>query len=336
MQKAQPNRYQLEENKRPLNYNYTQNKKYVQYDSEYSDPSDIDDSLSFEQDDVIYEKEPQQDVSTKGDIDICTLKEYKPFIVKNILSTEEDFLPPSDYQRCKTKYRRAILDWLLRVHKEFAFSDDTLFTSIGLFDRISRTLKIKRCHFQLFAATSMWIAAKLQETTTPALSDFIYLCENSYNEKEFLDCERVFCSALRFNLTAPNPREFYMPITSKKEFRDIATVADMFMKVSMFSEIYDQTLPSVAAVASIYVATRITKSNTDCFREIGSLEGVDPAQVSNFAVSILNTFNWLISSGGEGLLTLVNEALADFPASIPDFTEEYIENIESSPLPFLE
>lgn len=336
MQKVNSNRVEVSENKSQRDFTFNKQRNYPQIDYEYSDPSDVETSFEFDEDDVIFEKHLDNLSNNKNDVELGTLNEYKSLIIKNILDAEEEFLPPSDFQRCKTKYRRAILDWLLRVHKEFTFNDDTLFTSIGLFDRISRTLKIKRCHFQLFAATSMWIGAKLQETTTPALSDFIYLCENSYTEKEFLDCERVFCSALRFNLTAPNPREIYMPITAKQEYSKIATVADLMMKIGMFSEIYDQTLPSVAAIASIYVATYLCGVGTECMAELGPIQGVDPVEVSNFAGSILSTFNWLLKGGGEGILNLVNDALENFPVGIPEFTEEYIDDVVSKHLDFLE
>ena len=267
----------------------------------YTKDSDLDKSLSEEE-------EPK-------DVELFTIAEYKKECIKNMFNVVSEYAVDDSGFYCKTQYRNTLLDWLIRIHEEFGFEDETLYLSISIFDRICRTRQIKRCHYQLFAATSMWIASKLEETQTPALSDFIYLCDNAYKEREFCDCERVICGDLGYGLVAPTPRDFILPISAKGKYKNIAQTAEFFLKVSTYSEIYQFTEPQVIAVAVLYIACTMNKEELDCLEELGKFH-IKRKVLSAVVNEIIETYTNLSVNGSECQQIMINEGLESLPVSL--------------------
>lgn len=302
----------------------------VPFDDEYSDPSDLDISIDIEPD-VAYGK-----IQTVQKEDVIepqsTLEEFKPKIITNLLNTEKDFMLSEIDLSIKPKYKFALIDWIIRIHQEFGFSDDTLISAVDLFGRICKLRKIKRCHYQLFAATSLWIASKLEETQTPSLSDFIYLCDDSYQDNEFIECERAFCSSLSFNMYGPTSRSFILIFTSDKEYAKITQVAEFFLKVAILSSDYSETAPSVVAIACTYLAILATNSSMKCLVETEELNGIDVNEVCDYAVSILATYSAIFEMSTDELKSFFVKESDNLPVPLPEFNEKFLTRIKTTDL----
>ena len=302
----------------------------IPFDDEYSDPSDLDISIDFEPD-VAY---GEMQLQTKEDVKEpeSTLNEFKPMILSNLLETEGDFMPLETELSIKSKHKFALIDWIIRIHQEFGFADDTLISSIDLFGRICKARKIKRCHYQLFAATSLWIASKLEETQTPALSDFIYLCDDSYQENEFTECERAFCASLGFNMYGPTARSFILAITSDKKYEKITRVAEFFLHIALMCNTYSETEPSIVALTCIYLAILATESSTQCIDETEELIGIDAKEVCSFAISVIATYSIVFESATEELKSIFLKEIGNLPVSLPSIDDEFVRKIKVSDL----
>ena len=305
--------------------------KPIVIENEYSDPSDLDISLDLEPD-VAYGKLKSLS-SITVDSKKTVLDEFKPLILTNLLDTESDFMPLDTELVMKNRHRIALVDWILRINAEFMFSDDTLYSAVDLFDRIYKSRKIKRCHYQLFAATSLWIASKLEETQTPALSDFIYLCDDVYNENEFIECEKAFCITLDYNMYAPTSRSYILAMTSDEDYNYLTPVAEWFLKIAIFAEDYAKTVPSHVAIACIYLAILATNSDMDCLEDCEEMCGLDIKEICNFAKEIIDTYHDI--NGGatsEEARSILLKGMSKLPLKMPYFDERFISKIKTSDL----
>ena len=60
--------------------------------------------------------------------------------------------------------RVVLLDWLLDIHHRLKMFPNTLFLTISLIDRYLSSHEVSRAKLQLVGATSLFIAAKFEET----------------------------------------------------------------------------------------------------------------------------------------------------------------------------
>ena len=332
---ASKNVIRNDENKKPTKISHvTIPKKQYIIEDEYSDPSDLDLSFDIEPD-VAYGQ--LQSFSTIDDEEPkTTLDEFKPFIIANLLDTEADFLPLDTELTIKSKHRFALVDWVFRINNEFMFSDDTLYSAVGLFDRIYKARKIKRCHYQLFAATSLWIASKLEETQTPALSDFVYLCDDAYIENEFIECEKAFCISLNYELYSPTARSYILAITSDEEYNYLTPLAESFLKIAMFSELYPQEMPSNVAIACIYLAILSTNSTFQCLEAREEINGMDLKAICKFAKSIITTYHEIMNgTATEEARSILLKGISKLPISFPPLDDKFASRIKAADLVFL-
>ena len=280
---------------------------------DYSDPDilDNDDSLIF-----------------NGDRPKIMESEYQNLIYTNLFQKERIFL--ADYllneKTCKSKikdsHRKIVIDWLIRVCDEMKLIDDTLFVAVSLFDRVIEIHQIKKCHIQLFGATCLWIASKLEETLTPALSDFIYLCGNTYIESEFIDCERVVVTILHFQIASTTPL-FYI----KSIFKDSGMFhfAHFFCKAMALNPDYGNTCPSVIAASSIFLAAAI-------FDEFPKLEAfkADPIKVSDCAAKIALSVSEIASATNGALYEELQGICDETNKTMKEIGENLVTNVNAS------
>lgn len=302
-------------------------------DSSYSDPSlgDSDEDELFPELSVKNKDLKRHDTNKNK----STLEEYKPIITSNMLDEEKNFLPHSGNFSIKDKYRKVIIDWMIRLCESFSFVEDTLYTSIDLFDRICLTRQIPKQHIQLYSAASLWLASKMEETLTPTLSDFIYLCDNRFNEKEFIGCERQFCRALSFSFYSPNPRTYILSMASDPKYKEIRHFALFFSKIAFFAAEYNITESSVISLACIYLATLVTRSSRGIFKDQTEFTGAHTLRVCGFAKQIVDAYGWVKTEGSENMTKRIHKELTDSDYSVPVVNEQLKLRIKASDLSVL-
>lgn len=98
--------------------------------------------------------------------------------------------------------RKILVDWLVDVHRKFKLRQTTMFMAVNLIDRyLERTQEsLQKNRFQLFGITCLFIAAKYEEIYPPGLSDFVYVCADTYSASEILEMESKVLTVLDFDL----------------------------------------------------------------------------------------------------------------------------------------
>jgi Cyclin, N-terminal domain len=89
--------------------------------------------------------------------------------------------------------RKILVDWLVDVHRKFKLRHETLFMAINLIDRYMEAAAepMQKNKFQLFGVTCLFIASKYEEIYPPSLSDFVYVCADTYTAEMVLEMEGV-------------------------------------------------------------------------------------------------------------------------------------------------
>ena len=183
-------------------------------------------------------------------------QEYRRLIFNNVIGAEVGYLAQRDEnESVKSSHRAVLIDWMIRVSDEMKLLDNTLFLAVSLFDRVTVLYPVKKCHIQLFGSTCLWIASKMEETLTPAISDFVYLCGNTYKESEFTDCERVVLNLLKFSITSTTPL-FYLDaiFANRSTSAAVKSLSHFFCTASLMSEFYGSMKPSVIALSALFLA----------------------------------------------------------------------------------
>ena len=87
--------------------------------------------------------------------------------------------------------RTILIDWLIEVADEYKVNDETLFLCVQYIDRFLSTVNVTRSKLQLLGTTCMYIASKYEEMYPPALEEFSFITDNTYETKHILRMEQI-------------------------------------------------------------------------------------------------------------------------------------------------
>lgn len=181
--------------------------------------------------------------------------DYQHIVVNHVTTRDTILLLPAANTGIPSQHRFVLVDWLLKVSNELNFSPDTAYCSVSLLDRVSHHYNIEKCHWQLFAATCLWIAAKIEEPATPAVSDFVFMCRNTYTEREFQECESATLRTLRFSVAHTSPLFYLSDLRKGTESEKMDAYTTFFANVSLFSNAYTSIPPYAIAVVVILLSS---------------------------------------------------------------------------------
>lgn len=158
--------------------------------------------------------------------DPVTVSEYANEIFVN-MKRRETLFPLTNYmetQKDITPQMRAILvDWLVEVQECFELYHETLYLGVKLLDHFLERNTIKRDELQLVGATTLLISSKIEERHPPCLDDFIYICDDAYQQQQFIAMESRIIRSLGFDINVPIPYRFLRRY-AKAAFANIETL----------------------------------------------------------------------------------------------------------------
>lgn len=114
--------------------------------------------------------------------------------------------------------RKTLVAWLVQIHHSLALRPETLFVAVEIMDRASTVatrssschqrdwrpaLYIRKSQYQLLGLVSLWIAAKLQESThVPSLQRLARFSCNVYKRMDFVRLELLVLATLSFQISS--------------------------------------------------------------------------------------------------------------------------------------
>ena len=103
--------------------------------------------------------------------------------------------------------RSILIDWLIEVADEYKMTDETLFLSVQYVDRFLSAVNVTRSKLQLLGTclreritsngrsilgtTCLYLASKYEEMYPPALDEFTFITDNTYEQKHILRMEQI-------------------------------------------------------------------------------------------------------------------------------------------------
>ncbi|KAI7747913.1 hypothetical protein M8C21_008098, partial [Ambrosia artemisiifolia] len=154
------------------------------------------------------------------------------------------------------KMRAMLIDWLIEVHYQRHFQDETLYLTVNIIDRFLAKQSVSRKKLQLVGMVAMWLACKYEEVNlVPVVGDLIYLSAKAYTRSEILQMENLMLHTLEFKLSLPTPYVFlkrYLKASQADSKLDQMSFFLMELCLVEFEPV--KFSPSLLAAASVYTA----------------------------------------------------------------------------------
>ncbi|CAF0931602.1 unnamed protein product [Rotaria sp. Silwood1] len=139
--------------------------------------------------------------------DLYELPEYRQSIFEHLKSVEHIYAPKVNFMEYQSDINSAmrtiLIDWLIEVTDEYKLNDETLFLCVQYVDRFLSTVNVTRSKLQLLGTTCMYVASKYEEMYPPALEEFSFITDNTYEIKHILRMEQIIMKMLNFSISGP-------------------------------------------------------------------------------------------------------------------------------------
>lgn len=207
-------------------------------------------------------QEAVTDLDTEDLDDPLMVAEYVQEIFEYYKQLEETTMPNPEYmdhqEDLDWSMRGVLVDWLIEVHTRFRLLPETLFLAVNIVDRFLSSKVVPLDKFQLVGVTAMFIASKYEEVLSPHIGNFVHVADNGFTVEEVLAAERYTLTALKYDLSYPNPMNFLRRI-SKADNYDIQTrtIGKYLMEISLLDHRFMSYRQSHVAAAAMYLSRLI-------------------------------------------------------------------------------
>ncbi|XP_037940810.1 G2/mitotic-specific cyclin-B-like isoform X1 [Teleopsis dalmanni] len=210
-----------------------------------------------------------EDIDADDTNTLILLSEYVNDIYDYLYSLEIE-LPIAKYhlegqEEVSPKMRGVLVDWINEVHLQFHLVPETFQMTVAIIDRYLQNVKdTKRSQLQLVGVTALFIATKYEELYPPALSDFVYITDDTYNAKQILQMELKVFKAIDCNLSRPLPIHFLRRYSKAAKAEDSHhTMAKYFLELILIEYEMASYKPSEIAAAALFLALHLLNGNPE-------------------------------------------------------------------------
>lgn len=209
--------------------------------------------------------------------------------------------PYMSTQRFLTTSMRAILvDWLVEVQENFELNHETLYLAVKLVDMYVSHRETPKEALQLVGAVSLFIASKFDERCPPLVEDFLYICDDAYKRKEFLDMERCILKTIGFDIGFPLSYRFLRRYAKcGRANMETLTLARYILEMSLMEYEFVPKRESEMAAASLWLARKMRKEG-DWTKTLVHYTGYQEAEI----VSLAQKLNKYITEPPRQLTTI--------------------------------
>ncbi|XP_050696727.1 cyclin-O-like [Eriocheir sinensis] len=155
--------------------------------------------------------------------------------------------------------RCTLVHWLIKVSQQLQFGAETVFVAVGLSDRFLATTPLAQDCLQLLSLCALFVAAKMEESVLPRVSELASICGGTYKHHHFRRMEVLLLSKLEFALYVPTSWYFLNHLALKAAQkgtmdRRVLGVARYIAETSLGSYDITQHRASVQATAALLSA----------------------------------------------------------------------------------
>uniref|UniRef100_A0A8C5EJV8 G2/mitotic-specific cyclin-B2 n=1 Tax=Gouania willdenowi TaxID=441366 RepID=A0A8C5EJV8_GOUWI len=123
------------------------------------------------------------------------------------------------------RMRSILLDWMMEVCEAYTLHRHTFYLAQDYLDRFMMTHSdVGKGTLQLVGITCLFIAAKMEETRSPKLSQMVYVTADTYTKKDVIQMELIILKHLRWQLSPETPLswvDFFLQIVTRNPECDL-------------------------------------------------------------------------------------------------------------------
>jgi Sec-independent protein translocase protein TatA len=211
----------------------------------------------------------QQKTREQLEQDLYELPDYRQSIFEHLKSVEHIYAPKMNFMEhqsdINSAMRTILIDWLIEVADEYKLIDETLFLCVQYIDRFLSTVNVTRAKLQLLGTTCMYIAAKYEEMYPPALEEFSFITDNTYETKHILRMEQIIIKMLNFSLSGPTSYvflQYYLthlkPIDNNDDHKSVTMLSKYFCNLTLLHDRpFSSYRSSLIAASCLLLAIRL-------------------------------------------------------------------------------
>ncbi|XP_066949275.1 uncharacterized protein [Macrobrachium rosenbergii] len=159
----------------------------------------------------------------------------------------------TEYMRC------TLVHWLIKVNHKLQFGPETVFLAVNISDRFLALTPLAQDCLQLLAVASLYVAAKMEESIVPGISELVAMCGGTYKPHHFRLMEILILSTLEFVLYGPTSWYFIEHLTLKSSQtcpfdRRVVSIAKYVLETCLSNYEVSQFLPSVQAAGAMLMS----------------------------------------------------------------------------------
>eukprot|EP00020_Sapocribrum_chincoteaguense_P000147 CAMPEP_0170750628 /NCGR_PEP_ID=MMETSP0437-20130122/11030_1 /TAXON_ID=0 /ORGANISM="Sexangularia sp." /LENGTH=353 /DNA_ID=CAMNT_0011089631 /DNA_START=32 /DNA_END=1090 /DNA_ORIENTATION=- len=151
--------------------------------------------------------------------------------------------------------RALLIDWMAEVCQKFRLLSETLFLSVYIVDKFLSTQQVPRQRLQLVGVTALLVAAKVEEISSPLVSDFVYICDSAFSTDQILSLEIELLTVLGFNLTPATTLHFVRRFSkAARSDSRTHTLSKYITELALIDYAMLNFKPSLIAASAVYIA----------------------------------------------------------------------------------
>ncbi|KAG5880254.1 hypothetical protein JTB14_027320 [Gonioctena quinquepunctata] len=240
------------------------------------------------------------DQSSKNEPAMVT--EYLPDIFTYLKALESKFPIHENFlegHETTSRMRSILVNWLVEVHINFKLYLETLHLCVSIVDRYLQGNKhVGRNSLQLVGTSAMLVASKYEEMYLPDLKDFVYICDNSFSERQILQMEREILKKLDFSLGRPLSVHFLRRYNKIAQVRsDHHSLGKFMLELALMEYDMSHVKPSLQAAAACCLSMGILNEVMDLSKLwTPTLVHYTTYEYSDFKKVIVSLANILVKS----------------------------------------
>lgn len=163
------------------------------------------------------------------------------------------------------RMRTVLVNWLAEVSINFKLYIETFHLCVSIVDRYLQDNKtVGRSTLQLVGTAAMFVACKYEEMYLPELSDFVYICDDTFSARQLLLTEMEILKKLDFSFGRPLSIHFlrrYNKIAQVKSEQH--TLGKYLLELSLMEYELSHIKPSIQAAAACCLSIGILNEVMD-------------------------------------------------------------------------
>lgn len=165
--------------------------------------------------------------------------------------------------RTTSRMRSVLINWLIEVHSNFRLLPETLHLCVSVVDRyLQKNKSVGRENLQLVGISALLVAAKYEEMYIPDLSDFVYVCDETFTKEEIMRMELSIIKALDYSFGRPLSLHFLRRYSKVGKVQpQHHTLAKYLLELALIELDLCHIRPSLQAAAACCLSLSVFNDN---------------------------------------------------------------------------